>query len=82
LQGDIAKEITTALRTRLTSEDEKRMTKRYTANPEAYQLYLQGIYWRNKLSESGYNKAIAYFVIVYRVERSQAATARPAIDWA
>jgi serine/threonine protein kinase/Flp pilus assembly protein TadD len=62
LQGDIAKEITTALRTRLTGEDEKRMTKSYTANPEAYQLYLQGIYWRNKLSESGYNKAIAYFL--------------------
>jgi eukaryotic-like serine/threonine-protein kinase len=61
LQGDIAKEITTALRTRLTGEDEKRMAKSYTANPEAYQLYLQGLYWRNKRSENGYNKAIAYF---------------------
>ena len=33
LQGDIAKEITTALRTRLTGEDEKRLAKTYTANP-------------------------------------------------
>ena len=34
--------MTAALRMRLTGEDEKRLTKSYTANPEAYQLYLQG----------------------------------------
>ena len=61
LQGDLAKEITAALRTRLTSEDEKRVTKNYTTNPEAYQLYLQGRFWWNKRSEEGYNKAIEYF---------------------
>jgi hypothetical protein len=36
LQGEIAKEMTTALRMRLTGKDEKRMGKTYTANPEAY----------------------------------------------
>jgi adenylate cyclase len=61
LQGDIAKEITTALRTRLTGDDEKRLTKNYTANPEAYQLYLQGRYWWNKRSEEGFKKGIEYF---------------------
>jgi eukaryotic-like serine/threonine-protein kinase len=61
LQGDIAKEITAALRLRLTSEDEKRVTKSYTANPEAYQLYLQGRFWWNKRSEEGFNKGIEYF---------------------
>ena len=53
LQGDLAKEITTALRTRLTGEDEKRMTKSYTANPEAYQDYLKGRYWWNKTTRGG-----------------------------
>ncbi len=61
LQGDIAKEITTALRMRLTGEDEKRMAKSYTANPEAYQDYLKGRYWWNKRSEEGFNKGIEYF---------------------
>ena len=42
LQGDLAKEMTSMLRMRLTGEDEKRMAKSYTANPEAYQDYLKG----------------------------------------
>jgi len=61
LQGDLAKDMTSMLRMRLTGEDEKRMAKSYTANPEAYQLYLQGRFWWNKRSEEGYNKGIEYF---------------------
>jgi tetratricopeptide (TPR) repeat protein len=61
LQGDIAKEITTALWTRLTGEDEKRMAKSYTASPEAYQSYLKGSYWLNKSTEEGMHKGIEYF---------------------
>jgi len=61
LQGDIAKEITTALRMRLTGEDEKRMAKSYTANPDAYQDYLKGRYWWNKRNEDGFNKGREYF---------------------
>src|SRR6202043_4164337 len=37
LQDEIAKEVTTALRMRLTGEDEKQMAKGHTADPEAYQ---------------------------------------------
>jgi eukaryotic-like serine/threonine-protein kinase len=61
LQGDIAKEITTALRMRMTGDDEKSMSKSYTPNPEAYQDYLKGRYWWNKPTEDGLNKAIEYF---------------------
>jgi serine/threonine protein kinase/TolB-like protein/Flp pilus assembly protein TadD len=61
LQGEIAKQITTALRTRLTGEDEKRMAKNYTTNPEAYQDYLKGRYWWNKRKEDGFNKGREYF---------------------
>ena len=61
LQGEIAKEITTTLRMRLSSEDEKRMAKSYTANPEAYQDYLKGRYWWNKRTEAGITKGIDYF---------------------
>ncbi|MFY9530335.1 MAG: tetratricopeptide repeat protein [Candidatus Acidiferrales bacterium] len=61
LQEEIAKEITTTLRVRLSGEDEKRMAKGYTANPEAYQDYLKGRYWWNKRTEEGLNKGIEYF---------------------
>jgi serine/threonine protein kinase/Tfp pilus assembly protein PilF len=61
LQGDLAKEMTSMLRMRLTGEDEKRMAKSYTANPEAYQLYLQGRFWWNKRTEEGLNKGVEYF---------------------
>ena len=46
---------------RLSSEDEKRMAKSYTANPEAYQDYLKGRYWWNKRTEAGITKGIDYF---------------------
>jgi eukaryotic-like serine/threonine-protein kinase len=61
LQSDLAKEMTSMLRMRLTGEDEKQMMKSYTANPEAYQLYLRGRFWWNKRTEVGLNKGIEYF---------------------
>src|SRR5712692_5208463 len=61
LQGEIAREITSMLRVRLSGEDEKRMAKSYTPSPEAYQDYLRGRYWWNKTTEEGFNKGIEYF---------------------
>jgi eukaryotic-like serine/threonine-protein kinase len=61
LQGDLAKEMTSMLRMRLTGEEEKQMMKSYTANPEAYQDYLQGRFWWNKETEDSLDRAISYF---------------------
>jgi eukaryotic-like serine/threonine-protein kinase len=61
LRDEIAKQMTTALRMRLTGEEEKRMAKSYTANPEAYQDYLKGRYWWNKATAEGLKKGIEYF---------------------
>jgi adenylate cyclase len=61
LREEIAKAMTTALRLRLTGEDEKRLVKNYTADPEAYQAYLKGRYWLNKRTPDGLNKGIEYF---------------------
>src|SRR3984893_7431651 len=61
LQGDLAKEMTSMLRMRLTGADEKQMMKSYTANPEAYQDYLKGRYWWNKTSKEGFDRAIEYY---------------------
>jgi TolB-like protein/Tfp pilus assembly protein PilF len=61
LQGELAKDMTLMLRMRLTGEDEKRMAKSYTANPEAYEDYLKGRYWWNKTTEEGMHAGIEYF---------------------
>ncbi len=49
LRERIAKQMTTALRMRLTGVDEKHMAKSYTVNPEAYQDYLKGRYWLEQI---------------------------------
>jgi eukaryotic-like serine/threonine-protein kinase len=61
LQEKIAKEITKALRLRLTGQEERSLAKTYTTNPEAYRGYLQGRYWVNKRTEEGINKGIESF---------------------
>ena len=43
LQSVIARDVSTKLRTKLSGTDEQKVTKTYTANPEAYQLYLKGL---------------------------------------
>ena len=60
-QERIAKEIAQALELTLTSEEESRLTKRYTANTEAYQAYLKGRLHLHKWSEEDFNQAIGYF---------------------
>lgn len=46
IQEAIAREIADRLRLRLTKEDNDRLTRRYTRNSGAYQLYLKGqFYW-------------------------------------
>jgi TolB-like protein/Flp pilus assembly protein TadD len=61
VQDEIANEILDKLRPRLSREDKKRATKRYTEDSEAYQLYLQGRYNWNKGTIAGYKSAIEYF---------------------
>jgi eukaryotic-like serine/threonine-protein kinase len=61
VQDDIAREISQNLRLHLTGDEEKRLAKSYTANPEAYQDYLKGRYWWNRRTEGGLNKGIDYF---------------------
>ncbi len=61
IQSEISLEITEKLRLRLASEEQKRVTKHYTENTEAYQLYLKGRYYWNKRTAEGLQKAIEQF---------------------
>jgi TolB-like protein len=61
LQREIAREITNNLRPTLSGVEQSRADKQYTANPEAYQLYLQGRFYWNKRTLADFHKAIPFF---------------------
>lgn len=61
LQTDVARNVSQKLRTQLSNAEEQLVAKTYTADPEAYQLYLKGRYHLNEQSEQGYKQSIYYF---------------------
>ena len=61
VQEEISREISEKLRIRLSGEERKQLTKRYTENTEAYQLYLKGRYYWNKRTAEGLKKGVEYF---------------------
>jgi serine/threonine-protein kinase len=61
VQNEIAREVSQLLRSQLSAEDQQKLTKGSTDNPEAYQLYLKGKYYTNELSKAGFSKGIEYF---------------------
>ena len=61
IQKEIATEISEKLRLRLTGNEQKRLSKGYTENTEAYQLYLKGRYHWNKRTEEALATAADYY---------------------
>ena len=61
VQSDIAREVSQRLRSQLSAEDQKKLTKGSTDNPEAYQLYLKGKYYTDKFTKEGFDTGIDYF---------------------
>jgi len=61
LQSEIAREVSSKLKLKLSGADEAKVTKTSTANPEAYQLYLKGRYQWNKRTSESLKQAVEYF---------------------
>jgi TolB-like protein/Tfp pilus assembly protein PilF len=61
VQREIAREITNNLRPTLSGVDQSRMDKQYTANAEAFQLYLKGRFYWNKRTPQDLQRAIPFF---------------------
>jgi len=61
VQNDIAREVSQRLRSQLSAEDQQKLTKGSTDNPQAYQLYLKGKFYTNKLTKDGFGKGLDYF---------------------
>ena len=52
LQNQVARDVANSLRTKLSTVNEQKLTKKYTENPEAYKLYLQGVFYWNQLNSA------------------------------
>jgi TolB-like protein/DNA-binding winged helix-turn-helix (wHTH) protein len=61
LQGEIARAVTDEIQLRLTPEERTRLFVSRSANPEAQDDYLHGLYFANKYSEPNLRAAIAEF---------------------
>jgi serine/threonine-protein kinase len=61
MQGEMAKDISKNLRLKLTGEEKRRLTQRYTDNIAAYQLYLKGRYAWNKRTAEELRRSAEHF---------------------
>lgn len=61
LQSDVARDVSSRLKTKLSGSEEAKVTKTYTADPEAYDLYLKGNYYKEKYNQESYKKAIEFY---------------------
>ncbi|HVS82216.1 MAG TPA: protein kinase [Pyrinomonadaceae bacterium] len=71
LPSEIARDVSSKLRLKLSGTDEQRVAKNYTANTEAYQLYLKGRYHLLK-SRPETQTAISYFQQAIEIDPSYA----------
>jgi TolB-like protein/tetratricopeptide (TPR) repeat protein len=62
LQSDIARDVSRELRRKLTRAEEQQVLRNYTADTEAYQLYLKGRYHTMKVTRPETEKSITYFL--------------------
>ncbi len=61
VQDLISERVADALAVELTGEERKRLARRYTGDPETYQLYRRGRYHWNKRTGAGLRKALEHF---------------------
>lgn len=61
IQDEISLKIVEQLKIKLKLKEQEKLTKRYTEDIEAYNLYLKGRFHWDKLSEKGFRFGIKYF---------------------
>jgi serine/threonine protein kinase/Flp pilus assembly protein TadD len=61
VQDEITLAVVDALKVKLFGEEKAAILKRYTDSPEAYELYLKGLYHCYKWTDEGFRKSIEYF---------------------
>lgn len=72
IQTEVAQNVAKELKATLTSEEREQLKKNQTENPEAYNLYLQGIFQIKKRTNEGYKKSIEYFEKAVAIDQDYA----------
>lgn len=72
VQNEIAQAVTDNLRVKLSESDLQRLNKNYTANAEAYQLYLRGRFHLLKTTRAGFQASIPLFQQAINIEPNYA----------
>lgn len=61
VEDSISDQVARALTLRLSGEEQKQLSKRYTENSDAFELYLRGRYYWNRRTSEGLEKSIQCF---------------------
>jgi len=61
VEDSISDQVARALTLRLSGEEQKQLSKRYTENTDAFELYLRGRYYWNRRTNEGLEKSIQCF---------------------
>jgi serine/threonine protein kinase/Tfp pilus assembly protein PilF len=61
LQGEIARDVSNKLKSKLSGADVAKVEKNYTTNPEAYQLYLKGRFQWNRRTGESLKQAVEFY---------------------
>lgn len=72
LQSEIARDVSTKLKSKLSGAEVAKVGKNYTANPEAYQFYLKGRFYVARRTPQDIRKAIEFFLRAIALDQSYA----------
>ena len=61
VRSEVAQQVAGTLQIRLLGEDKKRLDKKPTENLEAYNLYRQGRYYSENITEDNFKKALGFY---------------------
>ena len=61
LQSEIARDVSSKLKSKLSGADVAKVERNYTTNPEAYQLYLKGKFYWNKRTGEALKQAAEFY---------------------
>jgi TolB-like protein/Flp pilus assembly protein TadD len=61
LQSEIARDVSSKLKSKLSGTEVAKIEKNYTSNPQAYQLYLKGKFYWNKRTDESLKQAAEFY---------------------
>ena len=72
VEDAISARVVNALKLKLTNQEERRLARKQTENPDAYQFYLRGRYHWNRRTADGIRKGVEYLDQAVRADSTYA----------